>query len=252
VWVTDPKTGATTRLTSAGANIRPTWSADGKRVLFVGNGGLFERRADASTPIRRVASDSVLPGKRIAEGAWLTGGRFLLRNYPGLTFTRDIVMYDPLVGNSAGATQDSALRTIVGPPGDKTNPRVSPDGKWLAYGSNETGRYELYVMPFPAGGGRVAVSAEGANHPRWSADGHTLYYFSLDGALMMASVRTDGGFSVEERHEHPSHFRHTAGTDPFYDVARDGRVLVAKELTQTHSLVLVRNWFSELRKNGGR
>lgn len=69
---------------------------------------------------------------------------------------------------------------------------------------------------------------------------------------MMASVRTDGGFSVEGRQEHPSHFRHTAGTDPFYDVARDGRVLVAKHLTPTHPLVLVRNWFAELRKDRGQ
>ena len=252
VWVMDPKTGATTRLTSAGTNIRPTWSPDGARVLFVGNGGLFERRVDASTPVRRVVSDSVLAGNRIAEGAWTTGGRVLLRNYPGATHTRDILLYDPAAAGRASALHDSALRVIVGPPGDKTNPRVSPDGKWLAYASNETGRYELYVIPFPAGGARVAVSTGGASHPRWSADGRTLYYFSLDGPLMMASVRSDHGFSVEGHREHPSHFRHTAGTDPFYDVARDGRILVAKELTQTHRLVLVRNWFAELRKDGGR
>ena len=239
VWVMNLKTSATTRLTTAGQNIRPTWSLDGARVLFVARDGLLERPADASAPVRRVVSDSVLSGRRIAEGSWVSGGRLLLRNYPGSTPTRDIMLYDP-------AARDSPPRVIVGPPGDKTNPRISPDGKWLAYGSNETGRYELYVIPFPGGGARVAVSTEGGNHARWSADGRTLYYFTIDGALMMASVSNSGGFSVGERHEHPSHFRHTSDTDPFYDVSRDGRILVAKALTQTHRMVLVRNWFAEL------
>jgi Tol biopolymer transport system component len=245
VWVMNLKTSATTRLTTTGQNIRPTWSLDGARVLFVARDALLERQADASAPVRRVVSDSVLSGSRIAEGAWVNGGRLLLRNYPGKTRTRDIVLYDP-------AARDSPPRVIVGPPGDKTNPRISPDGKWLAYGSNETGRYELYVIPFPRGGARVAVSTEGANHPRWSADGRTLYYFTLDGALMMTSVNTSGDFSVGERREHPSRFRHTAGTDPFYDVGRDGRILVAKALAQTHRLVLVRNWFTELGKGAAR
>ena len=245
VWVMNLKTSATTRLTAGGQNIRPTWSLDGTRVLFVARDALRERPADASAPARVVISDSSLSGSAIAEGAWVAGGRLLLRNYPGKTPTRDILLYDP-------AARDATPRVIVGPPGDKTNPRISPDGKWLAYGSNETGRYELYVAPFPSGGARVMVSTEGANHPRWSADGRTLYYFTLDGTLMMASVNAAGGFSVGERQEHPSHFHRISGGDPSYDVARDGRILVANDLTQSHRLVLVRNWFAELQPNTAR
>jgi eukaryotic-like serine/threonine-protein kinase len=239
VWVVDLTTGAKTRLTTTGRSIRPSWSPDGTRVRFVlQQSGLAERSADATTPARVVVSDSVLPYGAIAEGFSVPGNRFILRNYPRST-SRDIVLYDP-------AARDSTIRGLATTPATETNPRLSPDGHWLAYASSESGRQEVYVVPFPLGGARTAVTTEGASWPRWSADGRTLYYFTSEGALMMASVRTAPAFVVERRQPHPSNFTNAPGVDQFYDVAGDGRILVTRDASPAPRFVLVRNWFSEL------
>ena len=249
VWIIDLRTGARTQLTNGGQNIRPTWLPGGERVLFSGNGGLYERRADASSPIERVVSDSVLTFNKIAEGRWVNAAQFIVRSYGGMLghpVSRDIFLYDM----KAAARGALALRRVVAGPADETNPRLSPDGRWLAYGSEENGAPEVYLMSFPDGNVRLKVSEGGGNRAQWSPDGRSLYYRANDGVLTVATVKTAPTLSVENRHDVrnvPEHF-----TDMDYDIARDGRILALRGSDAAVQLVLVRNWFEDLKRSAGK
>jgi len=125
----------------------------------------------------------------------------------------------------------------------------SPDGKWVAYQSNESGRNEIYVRPFPGPGGQWQVSTGGGASPRWRADGKELYYLAPDGKLMAVPVAAQGAAqgaalapgtpeALFQTHAPSFPFR------PQYDVARDGRFLIDTEVetTSTEPIHLLLNW----------
>ena len=137
---------------------------------------------------------------------------------------------------------------------DTKHPRVSPDAKWLAYVSNESGREEVYVRALAGGGGRVPVSAGGGAEPLWSPDGRRIYYRS-GAALVAATVVTSPALAVTGREKL---FEGPYTTDPFhpnYDVAPDGRSFVMlRPVEGNRQLVMVLNWIEELRRRtvGGK
>ncbi len=134
---------------------------------------------------------------------------------------------------------------------DDKEPRVSPDGKWLAYVSNETGREEVYVRALSAEGGRVPVSAGGGGEPLWSRDGHQLIYRSGN-ALMGATIATTPTLAVTTREQLLSGPYATEVYHPNYDVTLDGRNFVmVRPVDQNRQLVLVVNWLQELRSRTG-
>lgn len=121
----------------------------------------------------------------------------------------------------------------------------SPDGKWVAYQSNESGRNEIYVRPFPGPGGQWQVSTGGGTSPRWRADGKELYYLALDSRMMAAAANTTGGRFVPGTPEvlfqaHP----YGVSVRQQYDVARDGRFLINTELLDAPAepIHLLFNW----------
>ena len=110
----------------------------------------------------------------------------------------------------------------------------SPDGNWVAYQSNESGRFEVYVRPFPGPGGQSVVSTGGGNSPRWRPDGKELYYLAPDARLMAATVVTQGATLTPGTPEALFQTHITQGTNrQQYDVARDGRFLINTELERT-------------------
>jgi Tol biopolymer transport system component len=132
---------------------------------------------------------------------------------------------------------------------------ISPDGKWLAYRSLDTGQWEVYLQPYPGPGARVPVSIGGGAQPVWSADGRQLYYRGLRGdSMMVATISGDDAPVVSDRTALFSANGYFRGTGPrLYHVAPDGRFLM---LTQVGSLAsraaraeitVVVNWFEELR-----
>jgi len=146
----------------------PIWSLDGERLVFIVSSergdAIYSRRADGSgTPEHLIDA-------RSAEG-WMPGGkqmRFLTLKEEGGNRDYDISLFDmssrtvtPLVGSPGSAQHSSA---------------VSPDGRWLAYTSNETGRYELWLEPLPRTGMRYQVTRDGGSHPLWLPDGRSLYF----------------------------------------------------------------------------
>jgi Tol biopolymer transport system component len=131
------------------------------------------------------------------------------------------------------------------------SPVVAPDGNWIAYTSDESGREEVYVQPFPDLGSRQRVSSDGGNSARWSQDGRVLFYLTLDGRqLMQVPIVPGAPFSAGQ----PTIFRQgnyvvaSAGPIHPYDVAKDGRVVIMQEGEIPEGFIVVQEWFEELKR----
>ena len=133
--------------------------------------------------------------------------------------------------------------------GEETNPVPSPDGTLVAYVSDETGTKELYLQPFPGGGGRLAVTRGGGSGGRWSRDGRELYFWDQRGKLMAASIQSRPTLAVTGVREVGGDFvlANAGGqSDGLYDVGPDGRIIAAEQVSGSFQLILVRNWMAGL------
>lgn len=128
---------------------------------------------------------------------------------------------------------------------------ISPDGRWVAYGSLESGRPELYVTPYPGPGGKLQISANGGTRPRWRADGKEIFYQELDARLVAAEVRPKGG-SLEIGRAQPLFSGLNPSNSPLpFDVTPAGDKVLATVITERAAeapLTLVQNWTAELKK----
>jgi eukaryotic-like serine/threonine-protein kinase len=140
-------------------------------------------------------------------------------------------------------------RKVVGTSADESNARFSPDGRWIAYQTNESGLFEIAVRGFPSGDRVWQVSTGGGVHPRWSRDGKELFYVAPDGTLMAVQVST-AGLQFRTSAAVPlfaPRFAQTAAANPFnanYDVGADGRFLIniAVDDLATSPITLILNW----------
>ena len=176
--------GTLTRLTSEGGADRPVWSADGRHIAFVHQRGtrvvLRRVSADGSTP-----ADSLLAlsDKELWEGRYVPRSKDLLVRYIARgSGRRDIGL--------VSSQHPGELRPLLQSQADEVTPVVSPDWRWLAYVSNESGRAEVYVRSYPDMGARTQVSVDGGTEPLWSPRGDVLYFRT--GAAMVAAVLRSG------------------------------------------------------------
>jgi Tol biopolymer transport system component len=186
IWVIDVARGVASRMTSDPANERdPVWSPDSDELVFSSDAGgsqdlLRKRLQAAAAPVPVPRGSGATPGADDVAESWSREGNMLL----GLTLGEERTLWAlPLDG--AGPAESLVKDRFA-----VDEPHVSPDGRWLAYISAESGRFEVYVEPFRGRGERVRVSGDGGGQPRWRADGSELYYLSLDGQLMAVSVRS--------------------------------------------------------------
>ena len=188
IWVIDISRDTTSRLTfnASQVNSSPLWSPDGGRIMFAslrnGKWGLYVKTSDgAGSEERLFESETAL-----MPASWAPDGRSIVYVTVGQNSSTDLLLL-PLSGERKPVP-------LVKTPFNDSSGKVSPDGKWLAYASNETGRSEIYVRPFPAGESRWQVSPGGGFYPRWRADGQELLYQDAvnGGRLMAAKVRTNG------------------------------------------------------------
>jgi dipeptidyl aminopeptidase/acylaminoacyl peptidase len=149
---------------------------------------------------------------------------------------------------------DHKARPLIESAFNKAEAQVSPDGRWLAYASNESGRQEVYVQPFPSLGGKWQVSTTGGAEPRWSRDGRQLVY-SNGNKMMSVEVETKSGFAAgSPRLLFDQPYAH-GGPGSYYDMAPDGQHFVMLKVDETKStqfeLRVVLNWGEEVTRRLG-
>jgi dipeptidyl aminopeptidase/acylaminoacyl peptidase len=184
VWVFDTLRGGWNRITSDETpETQPVWSPDGGRLAFLsvreGSQNLYVRPATTSGTDELVLAK---PGAKKLAG-WSPDGRFLLFSAEG-TFGVEGVWAVPVQG-------DHTPIPVVQTRFPTRDAQFSPDGKWIAYQSNESGRSEIYAQPFPGPGERVPITTTGGAEVRWRGDGKELFYIALDERLMAVPVRLD-------------------------------------------------------------
>ena len=224
-------------------NHYPLWSADGARIAFTsardGAREIYTRAADGTGPMHRLTEDEISQWPL----AWSADGRTMavvVQVTPGGQGPFDIHLLSP-------DGEEHTSRPLFDSPASEGQPDLSPDGRWIAYRSDESGRDEVYVQRFPELGGRIKISTDGGTSPRWSADGAELYY--RNGSAMMAVTVGNADASLDVGlpgllFDGP--YLNDSGRN--YDIAPDGRFLMVRladdaNLTQVHVVV---NWLAEL------
>jgi len=245
IWAHDLVRGATTRLTTEGDNHGIVWSADDRRIATFRRSSSAGRavwlRSDgAGTAVDAFPEDFGL--NHFLADLSPDGTRALLSGQPEGTGRDIIVLKLP----------EAKKQAILSPRFDEQGGRLSPDGRMIAYVSNESGRNEIYVQPFPALDARVQVSTEGGNEPVWSSDGRTVF-FRNGNAVVQASVETGSGLMVG-RPETLFEGTFAAGANGLagFDVSPDGRrfVMALRENTDQagEGLQVVVNFFTEVHR----
>ncbi len=237
ITILDFARGVTTPLTFAGG-MNPAWSPDGKYVAYFKAGGIYRKAANGT------GADELLHASKTLSvpKSWSPDGRYLIYAQidPGTgadLFALPIAQPDahPLVLADTPATEDQG--------------QFSPDGHWVAYTSNESGRSEIYVIPFPPvpNGSRWVVSRDGGVMPRWRRDGKELFFISPDWKMMAVDVSTNPTFqSGTPRALFDTDMIDTGiRTGPMsWDIAADGKrfLIISDESQDTPSLNVILNW----------
>jgi len=249
IWIYDLARGTSARLTFDSASDQaPLWTPDGKRVVFSSSregGGLFWKAADGTGQVERLTTSA---SPQIPEAFSPDGMQ--------LVFREGSPQWDLYVLSMEGEpTSKPLFQTAF----NEVASAISPDGRWIAYASNETGRDQVYVRPFPnVDDGKWQISTDGGQEPLlWGPEGRELFYGHLSGGrIMVVAVEADPAFSAENpRVLLTVDYVDRATAFPSFDISPDGqRFLVIKgsgpteEVSGPTELIVVENWFEELNR----
>ena len=242
VWVYDFVTTTFSRLTTSGSVSSVQWSSDGKYVIYPGRGerermAFWKQLATGGSAAEKLFESSELAPlvAMSPDSKWL-----VYQVYHNNTWDlfRAALDSSPVTG-----------RPYLTSSFNEYTPAFSPDGKWIAFASDESGRGEAFVRSFPDPSSRIQISAEGAQEVTWSRDGRKVYYRS-GSAFMAASIEYTPSFRVLRR-DTVMTFDSQAGLNGFgksYDVARDGRLVTFLSDRDNYQLVISPNWITEFRE----
>jgi serine/threonine-protein kinase len=244
-WILDVVRGTPTRLRrEASRDQQPSWSHDDRWILFASD------RNGGGLHIWRQAADGTGEPELLVENG----------SYPIMTSdgTRLIFVGVPTPGNldimQMMLDGSSRVVSLVASPFTENGPEISPDGRWLAYRSDKSGRFEIYVSPYPnVEAGQWVVSTAGGFESRWARNSRELFFTTLDGALMGVEVKATGqtwAATAPVKMLDPGYWSRDAPLGPAFDVARDGRFLVVtppRDVADPPEPVVIQHWDQELK-----
>jgi eukaryotic-like serine/threonine-protein kinase len=248
VWIKRIAGGAAVKLTlERKSNDEPAWTPDGRSITYISGGAtsavvgdVYRQPADGSdggVPILHL-------DRPISEQTWSPAGDWL-----AVRTTTSTAGLGDILASRIGP--DATAAPVVATRNSEYTPTLSPDGRWMAYVSSETGRFEIFVVPFPnPGSSKRQISTTGGISPRWSHRGGEIFFLDLQSNLMAARVVTSPTFALQgtTRLFNAADFVLTAVSRRNYDVAPDDqRFLMVRRASGTSSaqLVVVENWFEE-------
>jgi Tol biopolymer transport system component len=233
LWVIDASRGSISRLTFGVGQANAVWSPDGERIAFhtLGNPIYVKHASGAGSQELLVKVSGMLQD-------WSSDGKYVISSdrtsiwATPLTDDRKPVQYLPGAGFSRG------------------QPQLSFDGRWLAYQSNESGRYEIYIQSFPTPSFKAPISTTGGRSPRWRRDGKEIFYLSEDGKLMAVSVSPSANTMEISRPTPLFDIAVIQGGRPEYDVTGDGQRFLVNSIANTTGtpVTVVLNWTAGMKK----
>ena len=241
VWIYDIARGSMSRLTFGGTNRTPTWSPDGKYVAYYSatKFGVFIKSYDGSADEKQVSSGL----GRSYVTSWSRDGLNLILDRVSLSGSQSDIYVLPLTG-------DQKPYVYLSTDFDEYMGVLSPDGKWIAYVSSESGAYQVYVQSFPTRGGKWQVSTQGGFEPRWSPDGKTLFY-QQSSRMMAVAISTSNGFSAGQPQilfEGKPLLPTDSGIT--YDIPPDGQHFISTRTSKQgnfQQVTVVLNWFTDIK-----
>ncbi len=243
LWVWDFARETLTRLTfGPESRVAPVWTPDGRRVAFLSGGDIFWKSADGTGDEELLVESE----NSLVPHAFSPDGKYLVFREEYRRDDADLVVLS--------LEDERSVAPLVATEFNVWNANVSPDGRYIAYSSDESGRFDVYVQPFPdVEGGRWQITTDGGTRPIWAKGGGELFYVTPDGQVMAVPVQTDAGFTfgnaelVVER----GYFWGLFGRS--YDVSPDGERFLMVKLDDADQygsaeLIYVLNWVEELKR----
>jgi eukaryotic-like serine/threonine-protein kinase len=222
IWLRDLRHETQSRFTFDPAeDVSAVWSHDGNLIAFRSNAtrlSILAKSAQGSGEMKSIfGQDNIADNNDIVPNAWTPDDRQILCSFQTFQRASDLGLVN---------VADGKLTPLLATNASETNGQISPDGKWLAYASNESGDWEVYVTTFPGAVGKWQVSRDGGSEPRWRGDGKEIFYIGQHGTLTAVAVNVEGTFSAGNPTPlFQSHGRaQISSTDLFtYDVTKDGQ-----------------------------
>jgi serine/threonine-protein kinase len=249
IWVYELGRGSMTRLTFGGGYGNPLWTVDGRYIVFRGARGMLWTRADGTGQPQPL----IQSGTQQLPWSFTGDGKRLAFVEP--TSSTTAVIWTVSIDSSGSGIRAGKPEVFLQAPFNARCPMFSPDGRWLAYMSNESGVYEVYVQPFSRKGDKRQVSTGRGGYPAWSRNGNELFFWGLghQSQLMVASYRADGDLFLPDKPRVWSKKIVGFGTTRSYDPAPDGKFIVALMPAETSPephdrVIFLLNFFDELRR----
>jgi len=262
IWVYEWERDGLTRLTFAGElNENPIWTPDGQRIAYSsqekgGTINLWWIRADGAGDAQRLTESKSLH----YAGSWRPDGKVLAFSQQSPGATAFDILTLPIEGDEKSGWKPGDPKPFVNSAFSEREPAFSPDGRWLAYESNESGSYEVYVRPFPGPGGKWQISTGGGVFPEWFRNGKELFYRTPDSKIMVVTYTGSGDSFHADKPQlwSPGQFTDRGLGNLNFDLHPDGKrfaVLKAPGTGQTaavNKLNFIFNFFEELRRRTAR